>query len=207
MAEQKSDDGFESLWPTIIVKRTIPGHGRANAALLAVIEQQEAGNATLTTDYRDGDLLALNDPATKWLAECINVTVRNYFAHLAMNYDIRWSVHGWANINRFGDYHDYHNHPRAYLSGTYYVQVPEQSVARERRNDLRPGCLSLCDPRGTVNMNAIKGDPYTNPEHPVEPHSGPDRHVAGHSFPSSCTRDYGATSAHHLQFQRHALLV
>jgi hypothetical protein len=139
MAEHDSEGGFESLWPTIIVKRTIPGHERANKALLAVIDTLETENAALTTDYHDSDLLALDDPATKWLAQCINVTVRNYFAHLAMNYDIRWSVHGWANVNRFGDYHDHHNHPRAYLSGTYYVRVPVQNAPREGRNDLRPG--------------------------------------------------------------------
>ena len=172
MAKHDSKGGFESLWPTIIVKRTIPGHEHANEALLAVIDKLETANAALTTDYRDGDLLALNDPATKWLAQCINVTVRDYFAHLAMNYDIRWSVHGWANVNRFGDYHDYHNHPRAYLSGTYYVRVPAQNAPREGRSDLRPGCLSLYDPRATVNMNAIKGDPYINPEHTINPTAG-----------------------------------
>lgn len=172
MTEHDSEGGFESLWPTIVVKRTIPGHESANEALLAVIDKLETANAALTTDYRDGDLLALDDPATKWLAQCINVTVRNYFAHLAMDYDIRWSVHGWANVNRFGDYHDYHNHPRAYLSGTYYVRVPEQNAPREGRTDLRPGCLSLYDPRAAVNMNAIKGDPYINPEHTINPTAG-----------------------------------
>ena len=172
MVGHDSDAGFEQLWPTIISKRTIPGHQRPNQSLLALIERLEAGNSQLTTGYRDADLLTLNDPAAQWLTQCINVTVRDYFAHLAMNYDIRWSVHGWANVNRFGDYHDYHNHPHAYLSGTYYVQVPTDIAPRAGRSDLRPGCLSLYDARTAVNMNAIKGDPYVNPEYTIQPTPG-----------------------------------
>jgi uncharacterized protein (TIGR02466 family) len=172
MAGHDADAGFEQLWPTIIAKRTIPGHEAPNQSLLALIERLESGNASLTTDYRRADLLARNEPAAQWLTQCINVTVRDYFAHLGMNYDIRWSVHGWANVNRFGDYHDSHNHPYAYLSGTYYVQVPTDLAPRTGRNDLRPGCLSLYDPRAAVNMNAIKGDPYINPEHTIAPTPG-----------------------------------
>lgn len=31
----------------------------------------------------------------------------------------------WANINPPGSYHPTHNHPNNYLSGVYYVAVPE----------------------------------------------------------------------------------
>lgn len=172
MAGHDIDSGFERLWPTVITKRTIPGHEAPNQSLLALIKRLESAHAALTTDYREADILALNEPAAQWLRQCINVTARDYFAHLAMNYEIRWSVHGWANVNRFGDYHDYHNHPRAYLSGTYYVQVPADIAPREGRNDLRPGCLSLYDPRPAVNMTAIKGDPYINPEYTIRPTPG-----------------------------------
>ena len=166
------DAGFSRLWPTVILERTIPGHEAPDAALLALIQRLEREHPDLTTDYRGDDFLAADDPAAAWLTRCINVSVRDYFAHLGMDYDIRWTLHAWPNVNRFGDYHDYHNHPRAYLSGTYYVQVPAPVEKREGRKDVRPGCISLYDPRPMVNMNAIKGDPYVEPEHTVTPHAG-----------------------------------
>ena len=172
MPAHDSNAGFQRLWPIVILRRIIPGHEEPNKALLALVEGLDDDNPDLTTDYRDGNILALQAPATEWLAQCINVGVRDYFAHLGMDYDIRWSIHGWPNVNRFGDYHDYHNHPRAYLSGTYYVQVPAQAQPRRGRRDARPGCISLYDPRASTNMNAIKGDPYVEPEYTVEPTPG-----------------------------------
>ena len=80
----------------------------------------------------------------------------------------------WANINRFGDYHDLHNHPHAYLSGTYYVSVPAQPGRRELpgRADRTPGAISFYDPRPQANMTAIKGDPQIEAVHLVQPTPG-----------------------------------
>ncbi len=172
MAEHDGSEGFRRLWPTIILERVIPGHEAPNRALLALVEHLEAKHPDLTTDYRGDDFLASGDPAAAWLAQCINVTVRDYFAHLGIDYDVRWSVHAWPNVNRFGDYHDLHNHPRAYLSGTYYLRTPTDSVQERGRRDLSPGRISLYDPRGAANMTAIRGDPYVEPEHTVTPQPG-----------------------------------
>ncbi len=172
MPAHDADAGFERLWPTVILRRVVPGHAAANRALVELIRRLERAHPDLTTDYRGRDFLAEPDPAVAWLAQCINVSVRDYFAHLGMDYDIRWSLHAWPNVNRFGDYHDYHNHPRAYLSGTYYVQLPTRTEPRRGRGDVRPGCISLYDPRAMVNMTAIKGDPYVEPEYTVTPEPG-----------------------------------
>ena len=170
--KQDEKSGFKRLWPTVILQRTVPGHDEANRALGRLILDLERQHRDLTTDYREDNLLAIENPAVAWLRECINITVRDYFAHLGMDYDINWILHGWANVNRFGDYHDYHNHPHAYLSGTYYVQVPSRMEKLKTRNDVRPGQITLYDPRGAVNMNAIKGDPYVEPEYTIEPKPG-----------------------------------
>ncbi len=168
----ETNDGFVSLWPTKILKRTLPDTQAANQALTGFIEDLDRKHRDLTTDYRSDDLFSHDHSGILWLRECVNVTVRDYFRHLGMDYDIRWSLQAWANVNRFGDYHDYHNHPHAYLSGTYYVRVPAQFEDLETRNDVRPGRLTLYDPRACVNMTAIKGDPYIEPEYTVEPTSG-----------------------------------
>lgn len=168
------DDGadFIALWPTTLMRRTIPGHASANRALAKLIARLEGEHEALTTDYRESNILTLGDTSAEWLGRCINVTVRDYFRHLGMGYEIKWRLHGWANINRFGDYHDPHNHPHAYLSGTYYVNVPTYTERTHTRADLRPGCLTLYDPRGAVNMTAIKSDPYIEPEYTVSPEAG-----------------------------------
>ena len=72
----------------------------------------------------------------------------------------------------FGDYHDCHNHPRSYLSGTYYVHVPADPEELPGRADRRPGCITLYDPRSSANMTAIRGDPNVEPEHTVTPRAG-----------------------------------
>jgi uncharacterized protein (TIGR02466 family) len=169
---REDDGGFVSLWPTVLLKRVLSGHDRANEALARLIEGLDERHAELTTDYRGDNLLTMDNPAVDWLQECINITVRDYFKHLDMKYDIHWRLHGWANINRFGDYHDYHNHPHAYLSGTYYVRIPTRQEKLRTRSDSRPGRITLYDPRASVNMTAIKGDPYIEAEYTIEPEAG-----------------------------------
>jgi uncharacterized protein (TIGR02466 family) len=170
--EDSAAGGFRTLWPTIMVERVLPGHEAANQALAEYIESLDAQHADLTTDYLGGNLMADKHPAVQWLRECVNKTVIDYFRHLGMDYGIDWTMQGWANINRLGDYHDPHNHPHAYLSGTYYVRVPDEKATIGKRSDLRPGCISFYDPRGAVNMGAIRGDPYVDPEHTVRPSGG-----------------------------------
>lgn len=164
--------GFRNLWPTVMVERELPSHEAANQVLADYIENLDRQNRNLTTDYLGGNLLADEHPAIRWLCDCINKTVVDYFHHQNMDYGIDWSLQGWANVNRLGDYHDVHNHPHAYLSGTYYVSIPDGNPQAGRRSDLRPGCITFYDPRGAVNMSAIKGDPYIEAEHTVHPRAG-----------------------------------
>lgn len=167
-----SAGGFRALWPTVMVQRELPGHEAANTVLAGYIEALDKQHADLTTDYLGGNLMADKHPAVQWLRECINKTVIDYFRHLGMTYPIDWTIQAWANINRLGDYHDLHNHPHAYLSGTYYVRVPDAKPKVGKRSDLRPGCITFYDPRGAVNMGAIKNDPYVDPELTVAPTGG-----------------------------------
>ncbi len=172
--EERTPDaeGFTSLWPTLFLKRRLPGHEAVNQALLKAIEDLEAQNKGLTTDYRDINFLGLDHPAAEWLRDCANKTAIDYLKRIGMTYPINWTLQGWANVNRFGDYHDPHNHPHAYLSGTYYVRVPKDHEALETRGDVRPGHISFYDPRGTVNMTAIRGDPQIEAEYTVRPEAG-----------------------------------
>jgi hypothetical protein len=57
----------------------------------------------------------------------INVSINDYKNNLGIGYEMDWHVQAWPNVNRFGDYHNLHNHPHSWLSGTYYVQVPKDT--------------------------------------------------------------------------------
>jgi uncharacterized protein (TIGR02466 family) len=165
-------DGFTQLWPTLFLRRRLPGHEAANEALLQLIEELETQNRDLTTDYRDSNILAREHPAAGWLKDCVNKTAIDYLRRVGIAYPVNWSLQGWANVNRIGDYHDPHNHPYAYLSGTYYVSVPDSRAPLRNRADVRPGCITFNDPRNAVNMTAIKDDPQIEPEFTVSPKAG-----------------------------------
>ena len=166
-------DGFLQLWPTTLLQRMLPGHEAANRALAALIEQLESENRDLTTDYLHDNLLTHEHPAIDWLRECINRTAVDYLQRQGLDYPVDWTLHGWANINRLGDYHDLHNHPHSYLSGTYYVAMPSTAArAAGSRNDLSPGAISFYDPRPQANMNAIRGDAQISPQHTIQPRPG-----------------------------------
>ncbi len=49
---ERDGDGFTQLWPTLFLRRQLPGHEAANQALLQLIEGLETQNRDLTTDYR-----------------------------------------------------------------------------------------------------------------------------------------------------------
>ena len=42
-----------------------------------------------------------------------------YIEHSGIDYKVDWHLQGWANINRFGDYHNLHNHPHCWGAGQY----------------------------------------------------------------------------------------
>lgn len=171
-SEPGAEDGILPLWPTLFVRRRLPGHEDPDRALVKLSRDLEKDNRDLTTDYRAPDLFNMDRPAVNWLRTQLNQTVIDYLGALGIDYPVNWTIHGWININRFGDYHDAHNHPRAYLSGTYYVKMPGAPEALHTRSDLRPGCITFYDPRPGVNMNAIRNDPYVDPEYTVRPEPG-----------------------------------
>ncbi len=170
---QPDAQGFLALWPTLMLQRRLPGHEHANRALQRLIlEMESAHGSDLTTDYRSGNLLAQDNPAIAWLKDCINKSIVDLLTRAGMRFQVDWGLQGWANVNRFGDYHDLHNHPHAYLSGTYYVAVPKPETPVATRPDARPGCITFYDPRGAVNMTAIRDDPQIEAEHTVQPEPG-----------------------------------
>lgn len=165
-------EGFVTMWPTTFVQQRLAGADDANRDLLKHIRELDKATPELTTEYLDADFFQNNHPAVQWLKDSINQTVIEYLQHLGVDYAVNWVIQGWSNINRFGDYHDYHNHPRSYLSGNYYVRMPKSREKLNSRSDLRPGCITFYDPRYSTNMNGIAKDPYIDPEYTLLPEPG-----------------------------------
>jgi uncharacterized protein (TIGR02466 family) len=67
----------------------------------------------------------------------------------------------WANINPPGAYHPTHNHPNNYLSGVYYVAVPD-SGSRILFQDPRPSMI-MPRPRQFTRLTANAADAQSKP--------------------------------------------
>ena len=163
---------FLNLWPTVFMQLSLPGHESANHVIADLILSKNAEIQSMTENYTDENLFKLDHPAIFWLRQCIDKAIDDYSKNSGINYELNWKLQGWGNVNMKGDYHNLHNHPHSWLSGTYYINVPDQSEAEIFRNDLNPASISFFDPRPQANMNSIKNDKQVDPEYRVLPNSG-----------------------------------
>ena len=163
---------FLDLFPTKMVRAELDDFEAPTQDLIKLIREMEKANKGLTTDYRENNPLEYDREGPNWLRAQINQTVIAYLQDIGIDYAVNWQIHAWANINRAGDYHDPHNHPHAYLSGTYYLKVPGEGAKKRQRSDVRPNAITFYDPRTGFNMGSIRNDPYVDPELTVMPKPG-----------------------------------
>jgi uncharacterized protein (TIGR02466 family) len=160
------------LWPTLMTRAVLGGHETHNPELVALVERMDAEAEQLTSRYQAVDIMALDEAPITWLRKGIDDAITRYLAAVGVDYGVRWKIRGWANVNRRGDYHSPHNHGWSYLSGTYYVRVPEQPAHASGTGVANPAAISFYDPRGSVNMLAGAGEAISNREHAVTPTPG-----------------------------------
>ena len=163
---------FHNLWPTTIMSVVLPGSNMANPVLSDFINDLDSGRSNLTTEYLNQNFLDIDHPVIKWLSDCFKRASVDYAKNIGITYSLDFNLQGWPNINRFGDYHNLHNHPHSWLSGTYYVNVPNDEASIGSRSDLNPNEISFFDPRPQANMNSISLDNQVDPEFRVKPKSG-----------------------------------
>lgn len=163
---------FLDLFPTKMMRAELDDFEAPTQDLIKLIREMEKANKGLTTDYRENNPLEYDREGPNWLRAQINQTVIAYLKEIGIDYSVNWQIHAWANINRAGDYHDPHNHPHAYLSGTYYLKMPSEDAKKRQRSDVRPNAITFYDPRTGFNMSSIRNDPYVDPELTVLPKPG-----------------------------------
>ena len=155
-----------NFWPTLLMQRKLAGFESHNQLLCRSIETLDAEREQLTTNYQGVDLFSNDSPGVQWLKTGVDESVQEYFEALGMDFPITWKLQGWANVNRFGDYHAPHNHGWCYLSGTYYAKMP--AVTTESPS----AAISFYDPRTSANMLAVPGDKFARHEYTVKPQPG-----------------------------------
>ena len=163
---------FHALWPTRFMSVSLPGHEQANPVLAQFVLERDGASADMTVQYLNENLFDLSHPAVHWLKSCVMRAVTDYAVAEGLGYQPQFDVQAWANVNRQGDYHNLHNHPHSWLSGTYYVAIPDQGGAARHRSDLNPCSISFFDPRPQANMTAVRGDGQFDPEFRMLPSPG-----------------------------------
>jgi len=160
---------FAQLWATHIFERKLNAHSENDAALSNLILALDSSNDDMTVDYKGVDFLSRPDPAIAWLRESIDETLRRYLQACKITYPIRRDIQAWPNVNRLGDYHGPHNHGWSYLSGTYYVQLPEDNAAA---GAMHPAAITFSDPRYGAYRHSIAPDANEQARHTFYPSPG-----------------------------------
>ena len=109
---------FFQLWPTQFMTFNLPGNEQANHILSELVLEKNAHQENMTVEYISNNIFTLEHPGIKWLKQCCDRAVLDYAKKIGINYNLEWTLQGWANVNMRGDYHNLHNHPHSWLSGT-----------------------------------------------------------------------------------------
>lgn len=162
---------FNGVWPTLLVHRRLRGFEQPNAGLVALILDMEAREVDFTARFHEQNFFGGRNPSVTWLKDQVDMTTSALLRHSGIGRSLSWKLFSWYNVNRRGDHHGPHTHPKSYLSGTYYARVP---TVPAKLDDVHahPGCISFYDPRTGANMITVGTEPDARPVHLVCPCDG-----------------------------------
>jgi uncharacterized protein (TIGR02466 family) len=161
---------FSGVWPTLLVRRLLPGFEQPTAELAAHILAQDAREADFTARYQEQNFFSSPLPAVRWLKDQVDQTATAFLRQVGIT-GRTWTFFSWYNVNRYGDHHAAHTHPGSYLSGTYYVRVPPAPASVDDPR-AHPACISFYDPRTGANMITVGSEPDARSTHVVRPSAG-----------------------------------
>ena len=118
--------GAMRLFPTVVWRAEIRPDAcrRINEAIVAIAAlRRGTANPAAGRGWQSGhDLHELHE--FRELTESIGVTVRDVLDYLRIG-EVAFEMSDcWANMNAPGAAHGLHSHPNNFLSGVYYVRVP-----------------------------------------------------------------------------------
>ncbi len=138
-----------NLFPTPVAILAVADAARINAALEARVLEREGEVESVRHSNWGGWQSPADFP--DWCGpegEAVLEIARNLARGLTAdrqgrNPEIKWRLNAWANVNRLGQGNEFHTHPGAYWSATYYVR---DGGAGE--NPELGGEFEIQDPRG-----------------------------------------------------------
>lgn len=140
---------LRQLFPTPIAIFAIPGHEALNTALEAAIFAREKevqsvhhsnwGGWQSPTDFADWS----GEAGKLILDTAIQIANRLTCDRHGRPVETKWRQNSWANVNRAGQGNEFHTHPGAYWSGTYYVRDGGAAT-----DPALGGEFEIADPRG-----------------------------------------------------------
>jgi uncharacterized protein (TIGR02466 family) len=142
-----------NLFPTPVAILAVPDAARINAALEARILEREAGTESLRHSNWGGwqspwDFADWCGPEGEAVLGMAQNLARNLTGdRQGRPQDLRWRMNAWANVNRQGQGNEFHTHPGAYWSATYYVRDGQSGGGAGDNPDVG-GEFEIQDPRG-----------------------------------------------------------
>ncbi len=141
-----------ALFPTPVVTVQMEGVDQANAALKAAILRRERddhegvhasnlGGWQSSWDLEDW----AGAPAKALLDQARALASHMTTDRAGQSVKIGWKTNAWANVNRSGQANEFHTHPGAFWSGTYYVD--DGGIGD---NPKLGGEFEMADPRGVA---------------------------------------------------------
>jgi uncharacterized protein (TIGR02466 family) len=139
------DESTNDSTSSRLLNERLADHVRGHPTL----ELQRSGNTT-RGGSQTGNLLEDSPGPVTELYEWIDLKVRQYLAELPRSESHpylawspqQWDIDIWAIVIQTGGFQQPHIHPDGWVSGVYYVAVPEEVVS----GDDPQGCLELGRP-------------------------------------------------------------
>jgi uncharacterized protein (TIGR02466 family) len=162
MADRASSGGADverpqltllNLFPTPLVVATLPDAEAVNTELKRIILAREAASASVQRSNHGGwqsswDLHQWGGaPMQKVLAFAQAIANEVTVDRAGKRHELAWRINSWANVNRQGHGNQFHTHPGALWSATYYVDDGGVSA-----DPSLGGEFEIQDPRGVATV-------------------------------------------------------
>jgi uncharacterized protein (TIGR02466 family) len=142
---------IRSYFATPVVVATLPDAEWLNVELKRVILERECREEGVQHSNLGGwqsswDFESWGGAAAKRLLDAAReLATRMTSDRAGRPARVAWKTNAWANINRKGHGNEFHTHPGAYWSGTYYVD--DGGIDDDHELD---GAFEMQDPRGVA---------------------------------------------------------
>ena len=202
----------EDLFPTPLLRFEVADAASLNAALLGEVAARRAAEEGVRKSNSLGwhsatDLFERSEPAHTKLAQLLLRMMAEATRTVAPETDfsaLQLVADGWINVNPTGAYNRPHDHPGAFWSGCYYVQVPPAE------GDQDDGVIEFVSPHKALPGVGVIGGGLTSAAMRIRPTAGLmllwPAHLLHWVHPNASSRDR-VTIAFNGTFRRKANLA